>query len=109
LQGYCVARILRCKDIARNIWQWTEDRDIWINIAYIPGKQNTLADDMIRTFKNHLEHWGTPDVDLFASRLNNKLQRLGLLAPGATQLESRCFYFHMGKYNYFTFCPNLGE
>jgi hypothetical protein len=42
-----------CNDYARQIWQWAEDRDIWINIAYIPGKQNSPADEMSRTFKQH--------------------------------------------------------
>jgi hypothetical protein len=108
----------RCNDIARQIWQWAEDRDIWINIAYIPGKQNILADDMSRKFKDHLEWslaqdlfeeictlWGTPEVDLFASRLNNKLQRYVSWHPEPLSWKVDAFTFPWVNNFFYVFPP----
>ena len=76
----------RCNDIAREIWNWVLGKGIWISANHIPGQENAEADQMSRTFTDHTEWmlsdeifkkicdiWETPDIDLFAKRLNQKV------------------------------------
>lgn len=70
-----------CNGIARLIWDWCIDHNIWLSTAHIPGKDNTLADKESRVTSRGSE-WplseGTynaaiakigvqPDIDLFTS------------------------------------------
>ena len=85
-----------CNDMARSIWKWCIERDIWITAAHLPGKQNVEADERSRKFNDRTEwklnkqefeklvdHFGLPEIDLFASRLNAQLDRyLSWLSPG---------------------------
>lgn len=76
----------RCNKIAAWIWDWCEQKKNWVLAAHIPGLENILADDLSRNFSNNVEwclndkifelicrRFGTPSVDLFASRVNTKL------------------------------------
>ena len=58
------------------------------NLTHIPGLENVLADLRSRKFKDHLEwklnkhifvqichKWGTPEIAMFASRLNRQLKK----------------------------------
>ena len=74
-----------CDDIAKDIWEFCERRDLWVIAAHIPGKENVEADEESRaqghtewelpdeTFQCIVTRWGQPTVDLFASRLAHKL------------------------------------
>ncbi|XP_044586107.1 uncharacterized protein LOC123266143 [Cotesia glomerata] len=70
---------------ARDIWTWCEERKIWIFASYIPSRENTEADRESRranvdteweledqSFQKIVNKWGTPLIDLFASRNNTK-------------------------------------
>ena len=74
---------LECNHIARTIWLWCLEHDIWISAAHLPGKSNSVADKASRIFHDHTEWqldpniyfsitqaFGVPSIDLFASRLN---------------------------------------
>ena len=65
---------------------WCKERNIFLTISHLPGKLNFEADKASRvshddtewsldtnSFKALTARWGTPDIDLFASRLNAKL------------------------------------
>jgi hypothetical protein len=80
-------RSLQCNDAAHKIWLWALHRNIWISAAHIPGIENVEADRASREFKDELEWtleqpifdhivhlFGKPSMDLFASRLNYKVQ-----------------------------------
>ena len=72
--------------LSRKIWLWCIDNSVSLTAIHIPGIYNTLADRLSRKFTDNIE-WsldtdifqrlcalcGTPGIDLFASRLNNKL------------------------------------
>ena len=72
--------------LALEIWEYCRQNDIYISAAHIPGKHNILADEASRKFADAAE-WtipdtafvrltdihGKPDIDLFASRLNYKV------------------------------------
>ena len=74
--------------LAHQIWMWCIDHRIWLTVTHIPGKQNTEADRESRVsqretewtlqkplFDSAIKKLGvTPDVDLFASRLNFQLR-----------------------------------
>lgn len=68
-----------CNKIAREIWYWCINKEIWLSAAHIPGSKNTVADRCCRIFNNHTEWmlnpkifnkistlWGPFDIDLFA-------------------------------------------
>ena len=72
--------------LAQEIWTWCIDRNIWLSVAHVAGVRNVEADIMSRKFNDDLEwsikadifqkieeKFGKFDIDLFASRLNNKL------------------------------------
>jgi hypothetical protein len=73
-------------DMAVDIWDYCIQKGIHISAAHIPGIHNVLADTASREFDDSAEWaipqsrfenitrvFGTPDIDLFASRLNHKL------------------------------------
>ena len=79
-------RIPELNTIARQIWDWALYRDLWLSAVHIPGIANVEADEASRIFKDELEWtlnasafahicetFGTPTLDLFASRLNYRI------------------------------------
>ena len=76
----------QCNEVTRNIWLLCEQHNIWLTAAHSPGKQNITADQESRNQNvdtewmlnpNYLStglsklHF-SPQVDLFASRLNKQ-------------------------------------
>ena len=74
--------------IARELWMWCLQRDISLSAQYLPGKDNTIADQESREMKDRsdwllnrevfrkiLRHFPRLNVDLFASRLTYQLPR----------------------------------
>ncbi|MCG7878915.1 MAG: hypothetical protein N0C90_21665, partial [Candidatus Thiodiazotropha endolucinida] len=82
-----------CNDLARQIWLWCIDRNFWISASFIPGSENP-ADHDSRHYNDNVEwkldpyilgiifsKWNTPDIDMFASRLNRQLKRYASWKP----------------------------
>ena len=89
----CIGQMGICHSKANNsliiqIWEWCIAHDVWITMAHIPGKENIQADWESRKSWKETE-WAlnkslfraaikklkvTPDIDLFASRLNYQIQ-----------------------------------
>lgn len=74
--------------VAKRIWTWAMDRNIWLTATYIKSKDNALADEQSRItisdlhwqlntsfFESVTNHFGQPSIDLFASRSNAQLGR----------------------------------
>ena len=89
-------------EIAREIWLFAIERDIWLSAVHCPGKLMP-ADEASRVFDDNIEwtlsdslfdmicaRFGQPSIDLFASRLNNKLDRYAAwhVDPGAVWIDS---------------------
>ena len=69
-------------ELARTIWLWCINKNIWLSVAYIESENNIEADNESRLNHDNLE-WKlntkvfeyitelfyVPDVDMFASRL----------------------------------------
>lgn len=71
--------------ITRDLWEWCESKRLFVFASYIKSRDNTIADyESRRTHPDiewELSDWafdsltntfGYPDIDLFASRINNK-------------------------------------
>ena len=74
-------------EVAREIWQWCEARNLWLVASYIKSKNNR-ADKDSRILSTETEWeldnsafniitktFGQPEIDLFASRINAKCVR----------------------------------
>ena len=75
-----------CNSVAKDIWEWAIARRNWLSASFTPGTQNIAADRLSRKFTAgpewHLNRsifsgisalFGTPSIDLFASRVNHQL------------------------------------
>lgn len=71
--------------ISRKIWQWCEEKNIWLLASYITSLHNWQADGESRTrlsetewalspeaFEKIISYFGQPSIDLFASKDNFK-------------------------------------
>lgn len=80
-------RFPHLNQISKRIWQFCEERNLFVFASYIASKDNSVADAESRrchqdtewmlsddAFTQIKQRFGSPDVDLFASRLNNKCE-----------------------------------
>lgn len=93
-----------CNDISREIWEWCAENNAWITCSHIPGKGNILADAASQKFNDRHEWklnedifrelcgiFGTPSIDLFASRLNKQVPRFCSWQPDPDAEHSDAF------------------
>ena len=107
-----------CNEISREIWDFAMIEDMWLSAAHCPGVENTEADEASRIFDEQTEwtirddilikiceQFGKPSIDLFASRLNNKVPRYCSWQPdpGATYIDS--FLYDWGHETIYAFPP----
>ena len=84
---YVMTHNHNCDTMACNIWNWAIEHKVWLSATHLPGKLNIKADRLSRNldrskewslnehvFRTLVEIWPSPQIDLFASRLNNKLE-----------------------------------
>ena len=68
--------------LVRDLWMWCLNRNIRLSVQYLPGKENTIADEESRVMKDSSDgllnrsvfrqiecHFPEMNVGLFASRL----------------------------------------
>ena len=104
--------------LAKEIWNWCIERDIWVSAVHIAGKLNKSADNKSRKFSDKhewslskayfLEIFSTfPElnIDLFTSRLNNQLDTYCSWKPdpGCTYVDA--FSIIWSNFNFFAFPP----
>ncbi|XP_011858425.1 PREDICTED: uncharacterized protein LOC105555982 [Vollenhovia emeryi] len=107
-------RFKKLSKLAKQIWEWCEERDLWIFASYIRSTENVEADFESRrlepeteftlsntVFQTIVRKFGKPDIDLFASRINTKCSRYvswkrdpGAMAIDAFTINWRQFYFY---------------
>ena len=101
--------------LAKDIWQWCLDRDIYISASHLSTFENETADFLSRHFSDATEwylkkeifvrvckQFFMPDIDLFASRLNNQLDRFVSWFPEPGSYKTDAFYF-----SWHDFCPYI--
>ncbi|XP_050296332.1 uncharacterized protein LOC126736145 [Anthonomus grandis grandis] len=104
--------------LARQIWQWCEQRNIFIRASYIPSRDNVEADMASRqlkietewslsdiAFRKIGETFGFPSIDLFASRINRKCKKFvsWLRDPEAIIVDAFTICWH--DLNFYAFPP----
>ena len=109
----------KCDQIAKEIWEYCVDRNIYISAAHIPGKQNVIADRCSRIFNDGTE-WQLlpnlfsnlmksfdfePDIDLFASRLNLQVQKYVSWQPDPSAFAVDAFSFSWTSHKFYAFPP----
>lgn len=114
--GTCHSSTLH--SFSREIWLWCINRDIWLTAQHIPGKQNVMADSYSRRFNTNTEwmldgsvfnsltiSFFSPDVDLFASRLNKRMTPFVSWLPDPDALATDAFCLDWGRFRRYIFPP----
>lgn len=104
--------------ITYNIWYWCETRNIQIYASYIKSKEKVYADKESRNvnidtewelnekaFRMIKNRFGTPKIDLFASRINKKCETYVSWKrdPGALNIDALTLNWH--EYIFYAFPP----
>jgi hypothetical protein len=111
-------RSVDCDKVAKDIWVWCKSKDIWLSATYLEGRLNTEADTESRKFKCELE-WslqqevfnsiceilGNPKIDLFASRINRKLNTYVAWRPDPHAQYIDAFTINWSKDYFYAFPP----
>jgi hypothetical protein len=111
---------LECNALARSIWIWARERNMWLSIAHVPGVCNVVADRASRQFAKETE-WMLDkqafskirqvfpdinlDIDLFASRQNSQLQTFVSWKPDPDAFAIDAFTMNWGTYSLYAFPP----
>ena len=108
-----------CDILATEIWDGAITRQVWLSAVHTPGAENTEADSLSRNLNPNLE-WSltdraftriledfcfTPSVDLFASRLNHKLETYVSWKPDPFATFIDAFTIDWGPHSFYAFPP----
>ncbi|KAJ8024051.1 hypothetical protein HOLleu_36667 [Holothuria leucospilota] len=109
----------KCNVIAKSIWLWCIQQNIWISAAHISGFRNEYADYLSRLKQTTTERSlskqvfhqigainGSPEVHLFASRVNTKLPTSVSWKPDAVALTIDAFSLDWKDYKFHDFPPS---
>ena len=90
--------------LALKMWKWCRQGNIHISAVYIPGQLNFIADILSRLINLNSEWklnpaifrqicviYTTPDLDLFATRANNQVQKFISWFPDPDALATNAF------------------
>ena len=109
----------KCNEITKSIWQWAIPRNNWLTATHIPGVLNTEADYESRKNNSGTE-WKLsekiyervvnyfqfkPDIDLFASRINNQIEKFVSYQPDPDAFAVDAFAMDWKGYNFYAFPP----
>ena len=103
--------------LAKQIWAWCLERQIYITAVFVPGILNT-ADFYSRSFSDDSQfmlkkdifnrlcrHFFMPDIDLFASRLNKQLDTFVSWYPEPGSFHCNAFTMSWNGYTPYIFPP----
>ena len=102
--------------MTKKIWERCIEREIWLSIVHIPGKQNFIADfesqrnqresewmlDKTSVLNALMELNVTPDIYLFASRINHQYVAY---KPDPNAFAIDAFSLDWSKLNFYAFPP----
>lgn len=104
--------------LARQLWEWCIGRNIFISATHLSGSLNYQADFSSRNFSDSTEwmlkkelfdricdQFFTPDIDLFASRLNYQVDKFVSWFPEPGCFKSDAFSFSWGNFIPYIFPP----
>ena len=105
--------------ITKRIWLWAIDNHNWLSAAHKPGQLNVTADTLSRHFEDGIEWqlnpqlfdricraFGTPQVDLFASRINHLIPIYASWKPDPSATYVDAFSINWSQFaNSYAFPP----
>lgn len=104
--------------LAKEIWRWCEQRNIFIFASYITSEENAEADFESRKLESNTEfelsragfqkivrNFGYPEIDLFASRSNAKCQRYVSWKKDPYSIAIDAFTIPWKEYFFYAFPP----
>lgn len=104
--------------VAKAIWLWAIERNIWISAAFLPGKDNVVADKLSRPQKHHTEwmlqpkffgdivaRFGYPSIDLFASKFNKQIDTYASWKPDSKACFVDAFSVNWKDFYFYAFPP----
>lgn len=107
-----------CRKVGFDIWRWAETQQVWLTTSHIPGLENEIAESLSRNFSPSVEwklnqnifdsiceEFGTPEMDLFASRHNAKLQNYCSWFSDSYCSKEDAFSFSWSGMFYYIFPP----
>ena len=107
-----------CNKVTGDFWECAEARELWLSAAHIPGVENVLADFKSRNFSDNLEWsmrdklyqrivevFGWPEIDLFATRLNKKVDRFVSWLPDPEAEAIDAFSIEWSNLFFYDFPP----
>ena len=107
-----------CNAVVRQMWLWCFQKNIFLTAAHIPGVTNVEADRLSRKFHDGTE-WALndevfdrictqlvqPKIDLFASRLNKKLDNYVSWQPDPKAVAVDAFSLNWATQSFYAFPP----
>ena len=107
-----------CNQIAYDIWDWCVNNNSWLTATHIAGVENIEADKESRLFNDRTEwtlkreifaqiitHWGTPEIDLFATRINTQLPKFVSWKPDPASCFVDAFTISWNSLYFYAFPP----
>lgn len=106
-----------CNSLAKQLWEWCIERNIWISVVHLPGVQNIDADRKSRQFQDETEWMLHREVfellklqfelsiDLFASRINTQLAEYISWKPDPGAVAVDAFSLDWGPLEFYAFPP----
>ncbi len=107
-----------CNKLVRQIWNFAKQRNIWLSANFCPGVLNVEADTASRVcdeqtewthfdqgYQEICEKFGVPTIDLFASRLNHKVDRYCAWEPDPGALYIDALMFAWSEEKVYAFPP----
>ncbi|CAK1588906.1 unnamed protein product [Parnassius mnemosyne] len=104
-------------DLARSLWKWCEQRNLWVYASYVNTKENR-ADTASRivnsdtewslsneAFQSIINHFGQPEIDLFASRDNTKCAKFISWKQDPDAVSVDAFTADWNNYYFYAFPP----
>lgn len=104
-------RSVMCNYLSTLIWDWCVKHQAWVSCSHIPGSENLLADSASRTYNDRHEWkldesvfrsiasvFGEPSIDLFASRLNNQVNKFCSWKPDPEASFFDAFTLHWAQF-----------
>ena len=109
----------KCNELAKHIWHFCIQENVWISAAEIREKENTVADYMSRSlsdntewqlapiiFKNIVRTFNfVPELDLFASYLNAKVPCYVSRFPDPNAVANDAFSSSWENKKFYAFRP----
>ena len=119
VNGMGGSKSYECNLVAIQIWEWAIAKQIWISVEHVAGVKNKEADEESRnrnnsgewslsqlTFQNIIESFKvTPTIDLFASRLNHKVDVFVSWFPDPLATKTNVFLHEFSHEIFYAFPP----